>query len=91
MNKRVFVPFVVVVLPAIYLLLVGVGDLPFKARIDVDSENRISAGPMSRIDPPGLLPEFAFVDDQGRELSLEDFRGKLLLFKYMGNLVPPLS
>lgn len=80
---------VAALLVAVYMFRHSSGEFPFAARMGKDSQDRISTRPMSRIDPPRLLPEFRFLDDQGREFSLEDFRGKVLLLNIWATWCPP--
>jgi thiol-disulfide isomerase/thioredoxin len=44
---------------------------------------------MDRISPPALMPEFTFVDGEGKNRSLEEWKGKVVLVNFWATWCPP--
>ena len=44
---------------------------------------------MDRISPPALMPEFTFVDGEGKNRSLEEWKGKVVLVNFWATWCRP--
>jgi thiol-disulfide isomerase/thioredoxin len=79
------------ILVAVLAAIAGFGVVTQIFNIPGDMFGGFGAGlaRMDRISPPAPMPEIVFVDDKGKNRSLEEWKGKVVLVNFWATWCPP--